>query len=155
YFGANLEIPGDSLTQTVHAEQSALANAYMWGERQIVCIAVTAVPCGHCRQFLHEFSIGHDVRVLVPGNPAKELSELLPLAFDLGAAPRTIWRLTINDEDELALGALEAAATSYAPHSKSPSGVAIRSKGGAIFCGSYIENAAFNPSLAPFQAALA
>src|SRR5207248_7849010 len=50
--------------------------------------------------------------------------------------------------------ALDAAAKSYAPYSKSLSGVAVRSATGSVFGGSYIENAAFNPSLSPLQVAL-
>ena len=44
--------------------------------------------------------------------------------------------------------------TSYAPYTNSPSGVAIRSRRGSVYRGSYIENAAFNPSLPPLQVAL-
>jgi cytidine deaminase len=54
----------------------------------------------------------------------------------------------------VAQAARYAAANSYAPYSNSPSGVAIRSRRGNVYRGSYIENAAFNPSLAPLQVAL-
>ena len=47
-----------------------------------------------------------------------------------------------------------AAAKSYAPYTHSPSGVAIRSRRGRVYHGAYIENAAFNPSMAPLQVAL-
>src|SRR5206468_5952186 len=50
--------------------------------------------------------------------------------------------------------ALDAARKAYAPYSKSPSGVAIRSASGRTYRGSYIENVAFNPSLSPLQVAL-
>ena len=50
--------------------------------------------------------------------------------------------------------ALEAAFCSYAPYSKSKSGVAIQTKEGVIYTGSYLENAAFNPSTSPLQVAL-
>lgn len=43
---------------------------------------------------------------------------------------------------------------SYAPYSKSYAGVALRVRNGAIVTGAYAENAAFNPSLSPLQAAL-
>jgi cytidine deaminase len=56
YLGANLEIAGQPLGFAVHAEQSALSNAYMHNEPGVVAIAVTAAPCGHCRQFLTELS---------------------------------------------------------------------------------------------------
>ena len=43
---------------------------------------------------------------------------------------------------------------SYAPYSKSYAGVALRTQNGQIVTGAYAENAAFNPSLSPLQAAL-
>jgi cytidine deaminase len=54
----------------------------------------------------------------------------------------------------LVQAAVSAAGKAYAPYSNSPSGIAIRSRSGRIYRGSYIENAAFNPSLAPLQVAL-
>jgi len=50
--------------------------------------------------------------------------------------------------------ALNAAVRSYAPYSKSPSGCAIQTKAGTVVRGSYLENAAFNRSLAPLQSSL-
>jgi homodimeric cytidine deaminase len=52
------------------------------------------------------------------------------------------------------VAALDAARRSYAPYSKSPSGVALRTASGRLYRGSYIENVAFNPSLSPLQTAL-
>src|SRR5258707_214449 len=78
YMGANIEFPKQSLNQTVHAEQAALANAFMHDEPGIAAIAVTAPPCGHCRQFLYEFSDGRDIAIFLPGQPAMPLSALLP-----------------------------------------------------------------------------
>jgi cytidine deaminase len=56
YLGANIEIPGHSLGFSVHGEQSALSNAYMHSDQGVSAIAVTAAPCGHCRQFMKELS---------------------------------------------------------------------------------------------------
>src|SRR5438876_648341 len=81
YFGANIEIPGQSLSQTVHAEQAALSNAFMHDEPGIAAIAVSAAPCGHCRQFLYEFADGRDIEILLSGHPATNLSTLLPQPF--------------------------------------------------------------------------
>lgn len=44
---------------------------------------------------------------------------------------------------------------SYSPYTRCPSGVALITRGGRVFCGSYTENAAHNPGLAPMQAAIA
>lgn len=61
---------------------------------------------------------------------------------------------TLADNDALTLAALDAANHSYAPYSQAVSGVALQTAGGDIYTGRYAENAAFNPSLPPLQAAL-
>lgn len=163
YLGANLEIPGHSLGFSVHGEQSAISNAYMHADSGVAAIAVTAAPCGHCRQFMNELSPGADIEILIQGKPAMTLSSLLPMAFgpkDLKVKDRAfpvkerVLTLTREPSDDLTAAALEAARKSYAPYSKSHSGVAIATAAGRTFRGSYIENAAFNPSLSPLQTAL-
>ena len=159
YLGANIEFRGESLCQTVHAEQAALANAFMHDEPGIEAIAVTSTPCGHCRQFLYEFSEGRDIDILLPEQPPLALSALLPRPFgpaDLHVAPGPLsrTRIAMEDVESVAQAARYAAANAYAPYTNSPSGVAIRSRRGNIYRGSYIENATFNPSLPPLQVAL-
>ena len=78
YLGANIEFPGEGLGQTVHAEQAALANAFMHDEPGIEAIAVSAPPCGHCRQFLYEFAEGREITILLAGQAPIGLSALLP-----------------------------------------------------------------------------
>jgi cytidine deaminase len=160
YFGANIEFPGHSLGFSVHGEQAALSNAYMHGDAGVLAIAVTAAPCGHCRQFMNELS--PDIQVLVPGKPAQMLTSLLPAAFgpkdlgvtDLAFPVKEVDFHLANAADELTKAALDAARKSYAPYTNARSGVAIGTPSGRIFKGSYIENAAYNPSLPPLQAAL-
>jgi cytidine deaminase len=163
YLGANIEFPGHTLGLAVHAEQAALSNAYMHDDPGIAAIAVTAAPCGHCRQFMKELEPEGNIQVLAGANPAARLSSLLPAAFgpkDLGlkhgAFPATPLDLTLPQgaSDDLTAAALSAARKSYAPYTKAHSGTAIGTKAGRIYKGSYIENAAFNPSLSPFQVAL-
>src|SRR5436853_5633850 len=163
YFGANIEFPGHSLGFSVHAEQSALSNAYMHSDGGVSSIAVTAAPCGHCRQFMNELSPDGDIQVLVDGKPSVKLSSLLPSAFgpkDLRvtnvAFPVKEVDLILPKEasDALVLAALAAARKSYAPYTKAYSGVAIGTRLGRTYKGAYIENAAYNPSLPPLQTAL-
>jgi len=163
YFGANLEIPKQPLALTVHAEQASAANAYMHGEESLFSLAVSAAPCGHCRQFLQELSPEGKLVVLVKGQQPVLLKSLLPAAFgptDLGrtqgALPvkRKNIILSKGQVDKLTAAALSAACSSYAPYTKAHSGVAIGLSDGSIHAGSCIENAAFNPSLPPFQVAL-
>jgi cytidine deaminase len=159
YLGANIEFAGENLGQTVHAEQAALSNAFMHEEPGIEAIAVSAAPCGHCRQFLYEFAGGRDIEILVPGEPAITLSALLPRPFgprdlNVTGGPLSRTKIAIQNVESVAQAARYAAANAYAPYSHSPSGVAIRSRRGNIYRGSYIENSAFNPSLPPLQVAL-
>jgi cytidine deaminase len=160
----NLEIPGHSLGFSVHGEQAALSNAYMQAEPGVAAIAVTAAPCGHCRQFMNEMSTTGEFEILVENKAPSKLSSLLPMAFgpgDLGLKEGgfPVRKIGLElpqqvSDDKLASAALDAAAHSYAPYSESPSGLAIGTKLGGVYKGSYIENAAFNPSLSPLQTAL-
>jgi cytidine deaminase len=164
YTGANIEIPGQCLGFAVHAEQSALSNAYMHGEQSVAALAVGGAPCGHCRQFIDEMSPDGEILILTPNHGPAKLSTILPSAFGPaalgmthGAFPVEEKKLALDKDstDALALAALDAARKSYAPYSKSPAGVAVRGSHGRIYRGSYIENVAFNPSLSPLQTALA
>jgi cytidine deaminase len=164
YTGANIEIPGQCLGFAVHAEQSALSNAYMHVEQSVDALAVGGAPCGHCRQFINEMSPNGEILILIPDRPPAKLSDILPAAFGPAALgmkngafplPLTHLRLSGADADPLLAAAVDAAQKSYSPYSKSTSGVALRSSKGRIYKGSYIENVAFNPSLSPLQTALA
>ena len=160
YLGANIEFPGEGLGQTVHAEQAALANAFMHDEPGIEAIGVSAAPCGHCRQFLYEFAGDRDIEILLPEQPMITLNALLPRPFgprdlNVTGGPLSRTKIAIQDvEGNPAQAARYAAANAYAPYTNSPSGVAIRSRGGNVYRGSYIENSAYNPSLPPLQVAL-
>lgn len=54
YVGVNLEFAKLPINNSVHAEQFLVANALHHGEKAITKIAVSAAPCGHCRQFYSE-----------------------------------------------------------------------------------------------------
>ena len=161
YYGANVEIPGEALSFTVHAEQSAVVNAWTHGESGIDLIATSAAPCGYCRQFLNELTTAGRLQVAFDG-ASKPLAHYLPDAFgphDLRSGLQLMkkcdHRLTTDSgDDELARAALEAANRSYAPYSRSYAAVALRGESGRIFAGPYAENAAFNPSMAPLLGAL-
>jgi cytidine deaminase len=163
YLGFNLEFPGQALGFAVHGEQAALSSAYMHSEQEVSSIALTAAPCGHCRQFMKEMAPDGQMEIVVPGAAPVKLAALLPQAFgpsDLGrkegAFPVKETKLTraTATPDELLQAAFEAARYSYAPYSGAYSGVAIGTRSGRIYKGSYIENVAFNPSLSPLQTAL-
>lgn len=157
YLGVNLEFLGVALNQSVHGEQFAITYARQEGEQHLEAIAISAAPCGHCRQFMNE--IGMNLSIVLPKEIKKQLNDLLPDAFgpkDLGLSADFL-KMTSHKETQKTSGekALEEAfAKSYAPYSKSPSAVRIITKSGSTHVGSYLENAAFNPSLSPFHGAL-
>ncbi|MDC9596471.1 cytidine deaminase [Xenorhabdus anantnagensis] len=161
YFGANMEFTGVPLQQTVHAEQSAITHAWLRGEKKLVSITINYSPCGHCRQFMNELNSGTQLEIYLPNRPRLTLADYLPEAFgprDLTDTPLLLdtvnhgYQLAISDE--LVQAALDAANRSHAPYSQSHSGVALQDEQGKIYTGRYAENAAFNPSLPPLQAAL-
>jgi cytidine deaminase len=176
YLGANHEFAGVALSFTVHAEQSAVNHAWLRGEAGVSLLAVTAAPCGYCRQFLHELSTAAKLAVLLPteekfGYRAAPLARFLPDAFgpgDLGihgglmdpalAAPR-LELAARSRPDTLAVAALEAARRSYAPYPTDAagqfSGIALQFADGTVSTGRYAGNAAYNPSLSPLESALA
>jgi cytidine deaminase len=165
YYGANMEFPGQALSLTLHAEQSATTNAWNNGETGLSLLAVTAAPCGSCRQFLYEIDDAAHLRVLVAGRPPTTLSPgLLPAPFgpsDLGVAaalmaPQSV-RLELVEptSDPLVRAALAAAELSYAPYTGSHAGVAVRARGGDVHAGRLAENAAHNPGISPMEAAMA
>ena len=171
YFGANFEFTGLPLNQTIHAEQAAVMNAWHQGVTQIHSIAVSAAPCGHCRQFLNELNQNQDLEILIVprGNQAYQimkLTDLLPEAFgpfDLKkvcglAAPSekpVKLKLERPSDDPLIVKALEAAESSYAPYTGNYAGCAIVSSDNKLYTGRYAENAAFNPGISPLQSAVA
>ncbi|WP_205438450.1 cytidine deaminase [Edwardsiella tarda] len=162
YFGANMEFAGAPMQQTIHAEQCAISHAWLRGERALASITVNCTPCGHCRQFMNELNSGTQLSIHLPGRQAATLGDYLPDAF----GPRDLQIKTLlldhvhhgltlahADDDPLLLAALAAANASHAPYSQAYSGVALETAH-AIYAGRYAENAAFNPSLPPLQAAL-
>lgn len=104
--GVNLELAGLPLSQAVHAEQFVIANAVRVGERRLTRLAVSAAPCGHCRQFMAELPGVEALEVMVAGTPPARLPELLPYRFgpeDLlheGVGPRLLephnWGLKLD-----------------------------------------------------------
>lgn len=160
YFGGNMEFLGATMQQTVHAEQSAISHAWLRGEKALAAITVNYTPCGHCRQFMNELNSGLALRINLPGRAPHTLKDYLPDAF--GPKDLDIKTLLMDEQDHgyplqgdaLTQAAIKAANKSHTPYSKSPSGVALELADGTIFSGSYVENAAFNPTLPPLQGAL-
>jgi cytidine deaminase len=176
YLGANFELANAALNLTTHAEQAAVNNAWLSGERGIKALAVSAAPCGYCRQFLFELVTSKQLTILLPkkkGSLAYDstpLTALLPDAFgpcQLGVTgglmdPRLCsHQLALRPgsrTDKVIAAALDAASRSYAPYKTGKSfnyaGVALELADGSVHAGRHAENAAYNPSLSPLQSAV-
>ena len=181
YFGANVEFENQVLGHSVHAEQAAISNAWLHGETEVTALAISAPPCGHCRQFLFEVVGKKALPVLLPKGSYSgltpelsdpdvnfdqvDLSQLIPAAFgplDLGCEQLLMEQSTAavklsldrQVEDDLIQVALSAASSCYAPYTKNYAGCAIELSTGEIVQGRYAENAAYNPTLPPFSAAI-
>lgn len=183
HLGCNLELPGAPLSAALHAEQCAVAVARAAGERGLTALATTAMPCGHCRQFLAELPGAMELRCLCSDGAespfAATLAQLLPRAFGpaqlLGPAAAPL--LLQARHNGLQLGergvaaahaarttpelhaaiyaALAAANGAHAPYSGCPAGLALLFADGAVVAGGSAESAAFNPTLTPLHAAWA
>ncbi|KAJ6746436.1 hypothetical protein OIU74_028999 [Salix koriyanagi] len=68
FLGCNLEFPGLPLHHSVHAEQFLITNLTLNAEPSLKYVAVSAAPCGHCRQFFQEIRHAHDVQILITGD---------------------------------------------------------------------------------------
>ncbi|MFO8026877.1 MAG: cytidine deaminase [Opitutales bacterium] len=161
YLGANMEFTGVPLHATLHAEQSAVINAWMHGEAAIHSLRVSKLPCGHCRQFLLELHGAAELTIIVEDAAAK-LAELMPAPFEqirpkgrgLLESPRQKLVSTQAGASDNAQRAINAASRSYTPYSQSPEGFIIETINGQHFAGRMAESLAFNPSVPPVVTAL-
>lgn len=89
YIGCNIEF--DNLSNTIHAEESAISSLVADGEKCPTHIAVytssdvLCFPCGLCRQSLFELG-GYDLKVIACNDSkheVKTIRELLPEGFKL------------------------------------------------------------------------
>lgn len=154
YLGANMEFVGAALSASLHAEQSAVLNAWMHGERAIVALAISAAPCGHCRQFLWELSNAATLAINVT-HTRTELGTLFPMPFGAARQPGhglldspTIPLESLDPlSGELTQRALDGAQHSYVPYTGAAEGFAIECADGQRFSGRAAESIAFNPSI--------
>jgi cytidine deaminase len=161
YLGANMEFVGVPLHASLHAEQSAVLNAWTHGEEAIEALIVSESPCGHCRQFLFELHDATELTITVRG-ASQKLGELMPEPFAeprkkghslLDSSPQCL-DCSQSNLSENARHAIEAARCSYSPYSHSPEGFVIETESGQRFVGRNAESIAFNPSVPAVVTAL-
>ncbi|KAK1666715.1 hypothetical protein QYE76_054874 [Lolium multiflorum] len=180
YVGVNLEFLGVPLSQVVHAEQFLITNAAAAGERALRAIAVSHMPCGHCRQFLQEIRGAAGIRILVTSDADdgcapewRAVASLLPRPFGPHDLLPKDAPLVLEPHDNplgepvaangVAAGDLEtrlreaaeaAARAAHAPYSGCPAGFAVADGEGKVYAGGCLESAAYNPTLGPVQTAI-
>ncbi len=163
YLGANFEFANTHIGQVIHAEQSAITNAWSHNATDLALLVVNYSPCGHCRQFINEVNLADNFRIQLPKKTPQPLTYYLPDSFgpgDLNVAERILGGklADTNEPNTNKLDVVEMAKWAYkkshAPYSQNKSGVALQYDDGEIVIGCYAENAAFNPSLPPLQMAL-
>ena len=89
YTGCNVE--NAALGSTICAERTAFVKAVSEGKREFVRIAIHGegenycMPCGACRQFMHEFAPHIEVLCTKAGGRyvSYRLDQLMPYAFEL------------------------------------------------------------------------
>ena len=89
YTGCNVE--NAALGSTICAERTAFVKAVSEGKREFVRIAIHGegenycMPCGACRQFMHEFAPHIEVLCTRAGGRyvSYRLDQLMPYAFEL------------------------------------------------------------------------
>ena len=161
YLGANMEFQGVPLSASLHAEQSAILNAWMHEEREVVTLHVSETPCGHCRQFMRELSNSSALKIHCKGQTF-QIEDLLPGAFGEnrkkghGLLDSTITNLESvkTNPHTRSQVAINAAQRSYAPYSQSPEGFVAQCLDGHFFSGRVAESIAFNPSVSGVVVAL-
>ena len=87
--GSNIEF--HNYSNTIHAEESAIANLFSGGEDELIAIAIYTpgsklyFPCGKCLQSL--FELGGNELVVITSNDStseqKKIIDLLPFGFTL------------------------------------------------------------------------
>jgi cytidine deaminase len=171
--GTNLEFVGHPLNQSVHAEQFVTVLARYLGFDRLKKLAISAEPCGHCRQWLNEIENAGQIQIQILDQPPADLASYSRPLFgpqNLGLSGGLLSRTQVSLQvAPQPLGATVAAPTpasarrldeahraaekSYAPYSKAYSAVAILLDNDQVVTGPCLENAAFNPSLSPLQTA--
>ncbi|MFL2833325.1 MAG: cytidine deaminase [Coraliomargaritaceae bacterium] len=161
YLGANMEFQGVPLSASLHAEQSAILNAWMHEERELLALHVSETPCGHCRQFMRELSNPSNLKIYCKGQTF-QIEDLLPGAFGenrkkghgLLDSMATNLESVKTKPHTRSQHAINAAQRSYTPYSQSPEGFVAQCLDGHFFSGRAAESIAFNPSVSGVVVAL-
>lgn len=164
-FGGNVEFPDTHLGTTIHGEGFVTTRAYSRGNSLAAIALGEAHPCGHCRQYLSEFSSSRDLVLIDPLGHRLRLGDVYPWPFDpaylgeTGAVPTTAHfpDLQLADDelaDTVASELLAAGRRSCAPYSMCPAAIVLTLRNGRRISGSAIESVAYNPTIGPLQAAL-
>ncbi|RWW63686.1 hypothetical protein BHE74_00029106 [Ensete ventricosum] len=154
FLGVNLEFPGLPLNHSVHAEQFLVANAAAHGEAGISEDAAFHPLSSLLPHRFGPFDLLHKGIPLILEPHDNDLGSLESAVIAGGGeeVSKGIEKEGIQQRLRAAAGA--AAKASHAPYSGCAAGFAVADGEGRVYAGSYMESAAYNPSLGPMQAAM-
>lgn len=138
-------------SNTVHAEQAAVALARFYNLGTLERIYVTEWPCGHCRQFLCELGKPDLEIIHTPTDETVILRHLLTESFSWN--PDSTEESPVTAKLKLSLETDQLLSQTYHPYSSTESAVIISTQSGKLYSGTLIESNAYNPTLPAFQSA--
>lgn len=145
FLGANYEKLQQPLSQTLHAEQSAIFNALNHAAAPLRYLVVTAAPCGHCRQFIRELPESFNIEVWFDDQQF-DFEQLLPHSF----GPEQLGITTnLCSQHSDGKNITQLAKFSYSPYSHCQIALMAKQAETILATSWYVENAAFNPSASP------
>lgn len=163
--GGNVEWPGASIWQTVHAEGFVTLLARARGTHLTSLVTDQARPCAHCRQVLAEMDGADDLVLADPAGRRLRLTDLYPWPFvpaDLDVAPAGtddtpfpyLGLAPADTPGEIASALVAAGRRAHAPYSGAPAACVLVLADGSLVPGTVLESVAFNPTIGPVQDAL-
>lgn len=168
--GGNLEWPGASIWQTVHAEGFVTLLARARGTRLTGLVTRQARPCAHCRQVLAEMDGADELVLADPSGRRLHLPDVYPWPFapdDLGVAPAGARGADDSASgfpyigldpgaapDAVAAELVAAGRRAHAPYSGCAAACVLVLADGSTVPGTVLESVAFNPTIGPVQDAL-
>lgn len=164
YIGFNMESGDRWIGYSVHGEQCTTNNAFIHGEKKIDLLVISYTPCGHCRQYLNQFSNRDEFLIhIVTLNRTFSLRELIPFDFRPSDLPAITFPEVSKIEIKSKIGddidsiyintVVDCAKQSHVDNLLCYLGVGLV-VGKEVYCGNFVENCAHNPSFHPMNGAI-
>ncbi|KAG9144084.1 hypothetical protein Leryth_013731 [Lithospermum erythrorhizon] len=87
FTGVNAEFKSLPLHNSIHAEQFLITNLKLHNCKSLIAFAVSAAPCGHCRQFLQELRNSQTLKICITEGENGENCEGFKKLVELLSSP--------------------------------------------------------------------